>query len=81
MRHDAFRSFRQEMKARITRMDGKGKVSNTARNLSEAEENIIWESGQLGCNSFRSLIQPVWWNNCLHFGMRNREEHHSLKIE
>ena len=81
MRHDAFRSFRQEMKARITRMDGKGKVPNRARNLSEAEENIIWKSGQLGCNSFRSLIQTVWWNNCLHFGIRSREEHHSLKIE
>ena len=29
----------------------------------------------------RSLIETVWWNNCLHFGMRSREEHHSLKIE
>ena len=62
-------------------MDGKGKVHNRARSLSRAEENILWESGQLGCNSSRSLIQTVWWSNCLHFGMRGREEHHSLKIE
>ena len=62
-------------------MDGKGKVDNRARSLSRSEENILWESGQLGCNSSRSLIQTVWWNNCLHFGMRGREEHHSLKIE
>ena len=62
-------------------MNGKGKVPNRARSLSGAEENILWESGQLGCNSSRSLIQTVWWNNCLHFGMRGREEHHSLKIE
>ena len=83
-RHDAFRSSRQvlEGKARIARMNGKGKVPNRARSLSGAEENILWESGQLGCNSSRSLIiQAVWWNNCLHFGMRGRKEHHSLTIE
>ena len=82
-RHDAFRLSRQvlEGKARTARMDGKGKVPNRARILCRAEENILWESGQLGCNSSRSLIQTVWWNNCLHFGMRGREEHHSLKIE
>ena len=62
-------------------MNGKGKVPNRARSLSGAEENILWESGQLGCNSSRSLIQTVWWNNYLHFGMRGREEHDSLKIE
>ena len=82
-RHDAFWSSRQVLagKARIARMNGKGKVPNRARSLSGAEENILWESGQLGCNSSRSLIQTVWWNNCLHFGMRGREEHHSLKME
>ena len=82
-RHDAFRSSRQVLagKARIARMNGKGKVPYRARSLSGAEENILWESGQLGCNSSRSLIQTVWWNNCLHFGMRGREEHHSLKME
>ena len=62
-------------------MNGKGKVPSRARSLSGAEENILWESGELGCNSSRSLIQTVWWNNCLHFGMRGREEHHSLKME
>ena len=62
-------------------MDGKGKFPNRARSLSRAEENIFWESGQLSCSSSRSLIQTVWWNTCLQFGMRGREEHHSLKIE
>ena len=41
-RHDVFRSPRQlvESKARIVRMDGKGKVSNRERSLSRAEVNI-----------------------------------------
>ena len=61
-------------------MDGKEKVPNSARSLSGAEENILWENGQLGCSYSRSPIQTVW-NNCLHFGMGDREEHHSPKIE
>ena len=82
-RHDAFWSFSQVLvrKARIARMDGKEKVPNRARSFSGAEENILWESVQLACNSSRSLTQTVWLNNCLHFGMRGREEHHSLKTE
>ena len=62
-------------------MEGKRKVPNRARSLSGSEENILWEKEKLGCNSSRSLIQTVWWNNCLHFGVRDREEHHNLKIE
>ena len=62
-------------------MDGKGNVPIRARSLREADENILWESGQLGCNSSRSFMQTVWWNNCLHFGMRSRKEHLSLKIQ
>ena len=82
-RHDAFRSYKQvlEGKTKIARMDSKGKVPNRARNLSGAEENILWESEQLGCNSSWPLTQTVWWNNCLHFRIRCREEHHRLKIE
>ena len=78
-----FQSSRQvlEGKARIAKMDGRGKVPNMARRFSGAEENIVWESGQLSCNSSRHLIQIICWNNCLHFGMRGKEEHHSLKIE
>ena len=62
-RHDAFRSSRQviEGKARIARMDGKGKVPNRTRSLSRAEGNIIWKSGQLGCNSSRFLILLDPW--------------------
>ena len=78
MKH-VFQSSRQvlEGKDRIATMNGKGKVPNIARCFSGAEENILWESGQLSCNSSRHLIQTVGWNNCLHFGMRGKEEHQS----
>ena len=56
-------------------------VPNRAITLSGEEENILWESGQLGCSFSRSVIQIVWWNNCLHFSIRGREEHHSQRNE
>ena len=59
-------------------MDGKGKVHKKTKSLSREEENVLWESGQLGRNSSRLFIQTIWWNNLLHFGMRGRDEHHSL---
>ena len=63
------------------RQQGKGKLPNRARSLTPDEENVLWESKELGDSSPRSLIQTVWWYNCLHFGMRGRQEHYDLKLE
>ena len=83
VRHDVFWSSRQvlEGKARVNRMNDKGKVPNRAKSVSGAEENILWESWQLGCNYSRSFIQTVWWNNYLEFFMRGRKEYYSLTTE
>ena len=81
VRHYAFWSSKVlEGKAKIARMNGKGKVPRV-RTLSGAEDNILWDSGQLGCSFSRSLIQTVWWNNCLYFSISGRKEHRSLRIE
>ena len=76
-RHDAYCSSTQvvEGKCRIARIGSKGKF--LIGSVIGAEEKIRWESGQLGYNSSRSLMQTVWWNNCLDFGMRGKEEHQS----
>ena len=58
-----------------------GKVPNRAKRLTENEETILWESHRLGNSNPRSLLQFVWWNNCVHFGMRSREEDYDLKVE
>ena len=83
VRGDAFRSSKLvlEGKARQLRVQGKGKVPNRAKSLTATEENVLWENDQLGANNPRSLVQTIWWNNCLHFGMRGREEHYDLTIE
>ena len=63
--------------ARTLRKDGKGKLPNRPRSLSNDDIEELWKFGQFGAKTPRSLIQTVWWNNCLHFGMRSREEHYS----
>ena len=63
------------------RQNGKGKKPNRARSLSHDDISALWACGQLGSSNPRSLIQTIWWNNCLHFGLRSREEHHKIQIE
>ena len=80
---EAFRKSQDVLEgvARQLRKKGKGKVPNRARSLSNDEVAILWDSGQLGGETPRSLIQTLWWNNCLHFGMRSREEHHNILVQ
>ena len=67
--------------ARSLRIEGKGKVPNRARSLSNEEVEVLWRGRQLGGSTPRSLVQTMWWNNCLHFAMRSREEHYNILME
>ena len=49
-----------EGKARELRNEGKGKLPNKSRSLTREEEEALWESGQLGNSSPRSLLNTIW---------------------
>ena len=70
-----------EGKARKLRELGMGKRPNKAQSLTKEEEEILWENGQLGDKTPRSLINTVWWLLTMHFGLRGRQEHHDMKVE
>ena len=57
------------------------KHQNKPKSLTEQEEQILWECGQLGQNTPRSLINTVWWLLTMHFGLRGRQEHHDMSVE
>ena len=40
---------------------------------------MLYSSGAFGCNSPQALINTVWYNNCLHFGLRGGKEQRDLK--
>ena len=70
-----------EGKARFLRENGKGNRPNRAHSLTKDEEQVLWDCGQLGSTTPRSLLNTVWWLLTQHLGLCGRENHHSLKME
>ena len=83
IRDSEFKSSKQvlEGKARLLRQQGKGKRPNKARSLTTTEENELWEKKKLGKGSPQVLVQTVWWLLTQYFGLRGRQEHHSMTVE
>ena len=70
-----------EGKARILREKGKGKKPNKAASLDNKDEDVLWKCGQLGSSTPMSIINTIWWQFTQHFGLRGRQEHHSMQVE
>ena len=83
IRDREFKSSKQvlEGKARPLRQQGKGKRPNKARSLTTTEENELWEKKKLGKGSPQVLVQTIWWLLTQYFGLRGRQEHHSMTVE
>ena len=70
-----------EGKARKLRNEGKGKLPNKSRSLTREEEEVLWECGQLGNSSPRSLLYTMWWFLSQHLGLRSCQEHYTMNVE
>ena len=70
-----------EGKARQLRIDGLGKKPNATKPITNEEEDLLWESGQLGSDDAEILLQTLWFLTTQHFGLRARQEHHSMRME
>ena len=70
-----------EGKAHKLRNEGKGKLPNKSRSLIREEEEALWESGQLGDSSQRSLVNTMWWLLSQHLGLRGCQEHYTMNVE
>ena len=70
-----------EGKVKHLRRQGKGKRPNAASALTAEEEEILWTIKNLGDSSPRVLSQTMWWVLTQHFGLRGRQEHHSMEVE
>ena len=51
----------------------------TARPLSDAEEDLVFERGKFGDQDHEVLQRTAWWLLSLHFGFRARDESRKLK--
>ena len=57
---------------------GKGNRPNATRELTEAEEDALFENGQFGVQDPKSLQTALWWLLSLHFGWRAPDESRKL---
>jgi len=46
-----------------------------------SEGTELWERRKLGNHSPQVLIQTIWWLLIQHFGLRGRQEHHTMQTE
>ena len=46
--------------------------------LTDEEVDILYENNMLGVSSAESLLNTVWLNNTIDFGMRGCQEHRDL---
>ena len=57
---------------------GKGNKPNSADALTDEEIEEFYRAGVLGNKTPRVLLNTVWMNNCIYFGMRPRQEQRDL---
>ncbi|XP_053403158.1 uncharacterized protein LOC128558273 [Mercenaria mercenaria] len=79
-RGEEFKSSRSVLlaKGKQLKKDGKGRKPNRAEQVSEEEEQVLWERGIMGRSSPMALLRAIWWRNNF-FGLRGRDEHNKLR--
>ena len=69
----ALQSKQKELKQK-----GKGNKPNASVALSEDEVKLLYEKELLGISSREALLNTVWFNNTIHFGLRGCKEHRDM---
>ena len=71
---DTLKSKQKELKRK-----GKGNKPREASCLTQQEIDSLYEKGAMGLNSPQALVNSIWFNNCMHFGLRGGKEQRNLK--
>lgn len=67
-----------EAKRKSLRNQGMGKKERADEPITEKEEDLLWETKQLGDDTLYSLPQTVWYFNTMHFGWMGCDEHRHI---
>ncbi|XP_073258936.1 uncharacterized protein KIAA1958-like [Porites lutea] len=57
---------------------GKGNRPNASMALTSDELNTLYEKGLLGTRNPEALLNTLWLNNTMHFGLRGCKEHRDM---
>ena len=77
-----FEGSRQVLQAKRRDLHGNGRGCrpHAADPITPAEEDELWETGQLGSSSPRRLLRSVWYYSTMHFGWRGRDEQRKVQL-
>ena len=76
----AFEKTRKTLqsKQKELKKQGKGNKPNASVALTTSELNTLYEKSLLGTRNPESLLNTLWLNNTLHFGLRGCKEHRDM---
>ena len=60
---------------------GLGSQKKKAEPLTEEEEEVLWNKGNLGCKTPQALVDTVLFMNGVYFALRSGSEHRQLRSE
>ena len=67
-----------QSKQRDLKRKGKGNKPNASATLSEEDIQVLYEKDLLGSFTAEALLNTVWFNNTIHFGLRGCKEHREM---
>ena len=65
-------------KQRDLKRKGKGNKPNASAALSEEDIQVLYEKNLLGSSTAEALLNTVWFNNTIHFGLRGCKEYREM---
>ncbi len=66
-------------KQKLLKKQGKGNKPKASVAITEDEIKILYDKGYLGVSSPEAILNTVWLNNTLRFGLRGISEHHKMR--
>ena len=80
MRNVQFEQTRKALqsKQRDLKRKGIGNKPNASAALSEEDIQVLFEKDLLGSFTAEALLNTLWFNNIIHFGLLCRKEHREM---
>lgn len=80
MKDSEFEQARKALqsKQKDLKQKGKGNKPNASVALTEEEIKLLYDKGLLGTSTPEALLNTVWFNNTIHFGLRGCKEHRDM---
>jgi hypothetical protein len=80
-KHTKFPLTKETLKSqmKLLKKQGKGNKPNRVQPITDSELDILYESNLLGGSSPEALLNSMWLNNPVHFGIRGIQEHYQLR--